>query len=138
MQVNYAFLCDYADQSGKKISALGIGFDTIYANKVPAAHPLFFAVISIRFESTEIGSKRMGVRIIDADGKNLVPPLDTTIELEPPPAGFTYRSQGLSLAFYGVEFPHYGDYSVRWLVNGTEVKDVSLKVALPPIQSASP
>lgn len=138
MEVNFAFLCDYADQSGGKTSALGIGFDTIYAASVPASHPLFFAVISIRFNSVEIGAKRIGVSVIDADGQNIVSPIDATFELEPPPAGFTYRNQGLALSFYGVQFPRYGDYSVSWLVDSLEVKHVSLRVAPPPSRNAQP
>ena len=43
MRVDFAFLCDHAEVSGK-INALGIGFDTIYARKVPARHPYFFLV----------------------------------------------------------------------------------------------
>ena len=132
MEVNFAFLCDYADQSGTKMAAIGIGFDTIYAVKVPATHPLFYSVISIKFSATEAGPKRVGMHLIDEDGNSIVPPLDTTINVNPPPPGFLYRNQRIALAMHGVTFPRYGDYTVSWLVDGQEIKTVPLKVAQPP------
>lgn len=130
--MNFAFLCDYADQSGGKLGAFGIGIDIIYAPKMPATHRLFFAVISIRFSSTETGTKQVGIRLIDADGKDVVPPLDTTINVTSPPPGFLHKDQRLALGMHNVAFPAYGDYSVRWLVSGQEVKNIPLRVAPPP------
>lgn len=132
MEVNFAFLCDYADPGGGKLVAFGIGIGTLYARQVPATHPLFFAVISLRFSTVEAGSKRVSIRVIDADGNNIVPPLDKTINVDSPPPGYTYRTQGIALRLQGVTFPRYGDYSVSWLVGGQEVKQVPLKVAPPP------
>ncbi len=132
MEVNFAFLCDYADQSGSKMSAIGIGFDTIYAANIPAKHPLFFSVISIKFSATEAGPKRIGMHLIDEDGNNIVPPLDTTINVGSPHPGFLYRNQQIALAMHGVTFPRYGDYTVSWLVGGQEIKAIHLKV-VPPL-----
>ena len=132
MEVNFTFLCDYADQSGGKMSAIGIGFDTIYAVNIPAVHYLFFSVISIKFSTTEAGPKQVGMRLIGADGNNIVPPLDTTINVASPPAGFLYRNQQIALAMHGVTFPRYGDYTVSWLVGGQEIKAITLKVTPPP------
>ena len=42
MQVDFAFICDYAEATNK-INALGIGFDTIMAARVPTRHPHFFS-----------------------------------------------------------------------------------------------
>ena len=132
MEVNFAFLCDYADQSGVKMSAIGIGFDTIYSTTIPITHPLFFSVISIRFSSTEVGPKQVGMRLIDDDGNNIVPPLDTTINVGSPPPGFLYRNQQIALAMQRVGFPRYGDYAISWLVGGQEVKTLPLKIVPPP------
>jgi hypothetical protein len=132
MEVNFAFLCDYADQSGGKMTAVGIGFDMIFAAKVPAIHPLFFSVISLKFHSTEAGQKRIGMRLIDEDGRNVIPPIDATITVAAPPPGFLYRTHRLALAMQGLKFEKYGDYVVSWLVEGQEVKSVDLKVAEPP------
>lgn len=131
MEVNFAFLCDYADQGGGKMGALGIGFDTIYATKVPTTHPLFFAVINIKFSSTEAGAKQVSMHLIDEDGKDVVPPLEATINVASPPPGFLYRSQGIALRMHGVTFPRYGDYAISWLLDGQEVKNIVFRVAAP-------
>lgn len=136
MEVDYAFLCDYADNSGK-LTAVGIGIDTIFSQTLPARHPLFYAVIALRFSPVEVGQKRVGVRVIDADGNPVVPDIDTNINVEPPPPRYTYHVKRIAHALYGVGFARYGDYSVRWLVNGQEVKSLPLKLALPP-QSRAP
>jgi hypothetical protein len=138
MEVNFAFLCDYADQSSPKMSAIGIGFDTIYAVKVPAVHPVFFAVISLKFSTTEVGQKRIGMRLIDEDGQNIIPPMDMTINVPPAPPGSLYRSQRIALAMQGVKFEKYGDYTISWLVEGQEVKTVDLKVTEPPQRPTPP
>ena len=132
MEVSFAFLCDYAAQSGGKLSAIGVGIDTIYARNVPATHPLMFAVIALQFSQVEVGQKQIGIHIIDSDGGNIVPPLDGTFNVEQPPSGYTHRTQRVALALHGVTFPQYGDYSVRWLIAGQEVKSASIKVAPPP------
>ena len=132
MEVSFAFLCDYADQSGSKMSAIGVGIDTIYARSVPTTHPLLFAVIGLQFTSVETGQKQIGIRVIDSDGNNVVPPLDGTVNVEPPPSGYTYRTQRIALGLHGIPFQHYGDYSIRWLVGGQEVKSAPVKVAPPP------
>jgi hypothetical protein len=138
MEVNFAFLCDYADQSGGKMTAVGIGFDTIFAAKMPAVHPLFFSVISLKFHSTEVGQKRIGMRLIDADGKNVIPPMDMTLTVAAPPPGFLYRTQRLALAMQGVKFEKYGDYIVSWLVEGQEVKTLDLRVVEAPKRGEAP
>ena len=132
MDVNFAFLCDYADQSGRKLTAIGIGFDTIYAKAIPAAHPLMFAVISLRFGFVEIGPIQIGIRLIDADGNNIIPPLDTTLNVELPPSGYNFRTQRVALALQNLKFAAYGDYTVNWLVGGQEVAHATVKVAPPP------
>ncbi|MFQ5934284.1 MAG: hypothetical protein ACE5KI_06550 [Dehalococcoidia bacterium] len=131
MDVNFAFLCDYAEAAGK-ITAVGVGFDTIHARSVPTTHPLFYAVIQLRFSTVELGEKRFGVRVIDADGHDIVPPLDGSINVTPPPGGYTYKTHNIALALHGVRFPSFGDYSVRWLVEGNEVKSVPLKIVEQP------
>ncbi|OGN89311.1 MAG: hypothetical protein A2158_04190, partial [Chloroflexi bacterium RBG_13_46_14] len=108
MEVNFSFLADYADNRGGKITAVGLGIDTIYARSVPIRHPLMFAVISIKFSITEVGQKKIGMRLIDQDGTNIIPPLDTSINVTPPPAGILYKNASIALALNMVEFQNYG------------------------------
>ena len=130
MDIDFGFLCDYADTTGK-LSAIGIGFETIYAPEVPTQHPLFHAVLRLRFSSVEVGDKEIGVRIVDADGKELTK-IDGSIRIEAPASGQTEVMSTVNLGLYGIEFPAYGNYAAVWLVGGVEVKRSPFSVAQPP------
>ena len=131
MEVNFSFLCDYADQ-GAKMTAVEVGIDTLYAQKVPVRHPLLFAVISINFSITEVGQKKLGIRIIDQDGKDIIPAVDGTINVERPAEGYLYRTVRMALGAQMISFEKYGSYSVRWLVDNNEVASAPLRVTTPP------
>ncbi|MSQ05915.1 MAG: hypothetical protein EXR54_03025 [Dehalococcoidia bacterium] len=132
METTFAFLCDYANQTAGKLTAFGIGIDTIYARQVPATHPFMYGVLGLRFSIVEVGPKKIGVRIIDADGNNVVPPLDTGTNVDNPPPGYNYRNVRIALGLHGLVFAHYGDYSVSFLVEGQEAARIPFKVAEPP------
>ncbi len=134
MDVSFAFVCDYADSSAK-LTAVGIGFDTIFAKELPASRPVFYTVAAFRFRPVEAGPKAIEVHIIDADGGEVVPPLKAEIEVGRPAAGYRYTTQRMALGLHGVRFPDYGDYEVSWLIDGHEVALIPLKVAPPPNQT---
>jgi len=86
MKLDFAFICDYAEAT-RKINALGIGFDTIYAPKVPCKHPSFFLVIQLRANVVEAGEKNLEVRLIDEDGKDIIPAIGGKFSIPKPSAG---------------------------------------------------
>ena len=131
-QLHYSFLCDYADNSGSKLTAVGIGFDTIYARSIPAVHLVLYAVISLQFSSVEVGEKRLGLILVNADGISLGPSLEHPLLVNPPAAGFTYRTARVVLGIHNVKFESFGDYAAVWVLDGSEVARLSLKVAEPP------
>ncbi len=133
MDVAFAFVCDYAENSSK-LTAVGIGFDTIYAPDVPLTHPAFYVVAAFRFKAVEAGQKTIEVHMIDADGGAVVPPLRTQVEIARPQAGYTHRTQRIALGLHGVTFPAYGDYEVSWLIDGHEATMIPLKISPPPSQ----
>ncbi len=130
MKPDFAFICDYADVSGK-INALGIGFDTIYAPKVPARHPHFFLVIQLRANVVEAGEKNLEVRLIDEDGTDIIPTLRAKFTIPKPTAG-TESLGRIALRLQNVEFPRYCSYSLHAVVEGHEMFNIPLKVAPPP------
>ena len=131
MEVSFAFLCDHAEQSAK-LTAVGIGFDTIHATQVPTVHPSFFAVIALRFSRLEAGQKRIRMHLQDADGKDVVPPLNVTIEVREPAPTYTHSTHRIALGFQMVRFSAYGDYQITFLVDEMEATTLPLKVAPPP------
>lgn len=130
MNVDFAFVCDYAEVTGK-INAMGIGFDTVYATTTPCKHNMFFLVIQLRVNSVEAGGKEVEVNLIDEDGKNIISPLKGRLNMPRPVSG-TESVSRLALQFNNVEFPKYGVYSLHAVVDGHEMVRVPLKVTEPP------
>ncbi len=130
MNIDFAFVCDYADVTGK-INALGIGFDTISAPKMPTRHPTFFLVLQLRVNVVEAGEKNLEVHLIDEDGKEIVPPLKAKFDIPRPQAG-TESIGRIAMRFDNTEFPKYGSYSLHIVVEGHEMVRIPLKVSPPP------
>ena len=130
LNIDFAFICDYA-QAGPKINALGIGFDTIYAAKVPVKHAHFSLVMQIRASVVEIGTKKMTIHIIDEDGKDLIPPLNANFPVQPK-ENSTEAVGRVVMEFGNVEFPHYGSYSIRAVIEGMEMASINFNVAERP------
>lgn len=131
MDIDFYFICDYAETT-HKINALGIGFDRIYAPRLPARHPHFHLVAQLRFRSTEAGSKDMEIHLIDADGTDVVPPIKGTIEVRKPVPGSLYALGRINIGFGNIEFKKYGDYQVSVIIQGREEFNVPFTVAEPP------
>lgn len=136
MEVTFAFLCDYADTSGPKLTAVGVGLDTIHAADAPVKHPLLYAVAAFTFTraETQSGRKQIGIHMVDADGVPVMPAINLDMPIEAPQLGYNYRTQRIALALQGLTFPKFGDYSVSWLVDGIEVSTLPLKI----VQSGQP
>ena len=132
MDIDFAFICDYAEATAK-ISALGIGFDTIFAQKVPAVHPHFHLVAQIRASIAEVGDKDLVVRLIDADGNDVIPEVKGTINVAQPKEGMTESIGRLSMGFNNVKFPKYSEYSLHVVIQGREMVRIPLRVVQPPV-----
>jgi len=129
VKVDFAFICDYADVE-RKINALGIGFDTIFASQIPYRHPTFFFVMQLRANVVEVGKKRLELHLIDEDGEEVIPPLRTGIDVSKPTGLYSLNRVAMQLG--GVEFKKHGAYSIRATVDGSEVAAVDFKVSPPP------
>ena len=130
MKVDFAFLCDHAEISGK-INALGIGFDTIYAREVPARHPYFYLVAQIRASIAEAGDKELTVRLIDEDGKDLTPEIRTAMSIGSPRQGKLESLGRISIGFNNVKFPRYANCSVHAVIDGHEMIRIPLSIEPP-------
>ncbi len=134
METSFAFLCDAASQAGGKISALGLGWDTLYAASVPHTQQSFNVVANFRFHSAEAGDKNVRIRLMDADGGDVIPPLGGGLPVRPPESGTT---QGVNfvMALNGLVFKTYGDYSLHILLDGDEKVRLPFRVAPPPAKA---
>lgn len=136
MNVDFAFICDFAEASGK-LNALGIGFDTIFAPKLPARHPHFSLVLQMKASIVEAGQKRIQVNLIDEDGKDVIQPVQGQVNI-PHREGVTPNTGRFVVEFGNVEFKDYGTYSVRVVIEGMEMASIPFRVAPPPNQPNQP
>lgn len=134
MQVDFAFICDYAEAGGK-VNAMGIGFDTIFAKQVPVTHSQFFIVAQFRGSLAEAGEKALTVRLIDADGVDVIPELNVPIRLRQPPEGSMESTAQLALRLNSVVFNKFSEYSVHLLLSGNEMVRIPIRVAEAPPDS---
>ena len=132
MNVEYAFLCDYAEP-GNKLTAVGIGIDSVYAASLPASHAQLFAVLALKFTPNETQRTRaFEMHLQDADAKDLIPPITGNLDIPAPAEGMTYRTSRIVNGLYGVPLQKYGDYQVSWLIDGTEVHALHFRVTPAP------
>lgn len=130
MKADFAFICDYAEATGK-INALGIGFDNIYAAKLPFKYPHFSLVVQLRASSVESGQKTIKVNLIDEDGKDVLPTLTNQVNIPKPESG-TSSIARFVIEFGNVEFKHHGAYSICMAVDGMELAVIDFNISPPP------
>ena len=132
MNVEYAFLCDYAESSNK-LTAVGIGIDTIYAKTVPVVHQQLFAVLGLKFTINETRrTKVFEMRVQDADASDVIPPITANRDIPAPAKGLTYRTYRTVNGLYGLRFQKFGDYQINWVIDGVEVCTRHFRVAEMP------
>lgn len=127
MQLDFAFICDYAEVTNK-VNALGIGFDTIFAHQVPMRHPAFFLVLQMRATIVEAGEKNFEIHMIDDDGHEIIPALKNRLNIPRPPSG-TESTGRLAMRFDNVQFPQFGVYSIHIVIEGHEMARIPLRVS---------
>lgn len=119
MQCEFFFVCDYAQQSGGKLHAIGIGWNVILAPMLPVTQCISFAA-NIRGSIAEVGTKDVALRLIDADGVDVMPPFQVQIAFDVKPPLREGRIE-LALQLNGVEFKKYGSYAAHLLIQGYEI-----------------
>lgn len=130
MRTNFAFLCDAAAQGAEgKISALGIGISQLHAQQVPVQRAQIVLVAQIGFNADEAGTKQLAVRLIDADGGNVIAPVDGQLVFNAPEGALSPVAQVL-LEFSMVTFPKFGVYSVDLSIDGQSIASLPLEVLL--------
>jgi len=132
MKVDFAFICDYADAKGK-INALGIGFDTIYAPKVPFRHPEFTFVLQLRAGVEDTVVKKIEVHLTDEDGKDIIPAMSKVIQIKRAAIGKESIAR-LALHFRNIQFERHGSYSINAVLDDKEIARIPLNASLPPKQ----
>src|SRR5437588_12111787 len=120
MKIEIFTLCDAAttDAAGK-LNILG-SFDRLNAVQAPITHPQCALAIKLRFERVEEGTKSIRIQFVDADGKPVMPTLNTTTQVQFGPTDST-ATASLVLVIQQLNMPRFGEYAINLSVDGHHV-----------------
>jgi hypothetical protein len=130
MDIQVATLCDSAAEYGGKLCIMGT-FDQIFARQFPVVHPHCCLVLRLCFRAGDEGMHKMGISIIDADGKPIMPAIEGELGVQlPPDGGFITRN--LPLNIQGLSFKDPGLYAIEVSIDEKVVASVPLRISEVP------
>lgn len=112
---------------GKGVAHCGGSFRQYNDKGVSNMVPLCALAARIRFESVEEGEKEIRATFIDADSRNILPPMERPIRVRLP-EGMRTASYPLSLIIGQIKFERAGEYMVQLAVDGASIGAVPLYV----------
>jgi len=128
MEIHVATLCDSAVDYDRKLCLLG-AFDTIVTSALPAIHPQCSVALRILFRKEEEGPHSVSVHFVDEDGRAIVPPMETSFEVELAEDVF-FATRNLILNLQQLPFARQGAYSIDVTVDKRQVASIPLQVRL--------
>ncbi|MGA3171160.1 MAG: hypothetical protein ABSE62_09105 [Chthoniobacteraceae bacterium] len=128
MEIQVAALCDAAVDYDGKLCLLGV-FDTIVAGALPAIHPQCSVALRILFRKEEEGFHTVSVLFVDEDGRSIVPPMETSFDVELPDDLF-FSTRNLILNLQQLPFSRHGAYSIDVSVDKRQSASIPLQVRL--------
>lgn len=126
MQILCALLCDYAADYGGKLSVMG-AFDTIMTSRFPATHSHCSIALRVLFTDADAGEHRLEIKLIDSDGKNLLPVIGPKFQVKLAEDVF-FVSNNFVINLQGLKFDKPGQYSIDIAFDGQIVSRVPLQV----------
>jgi hypothetical protein len=127
MRVEYAFLCDAATEHGGKVNALGIGIDHLGVSTLPATHPRLALVARLVFEDAEGMAVPFVVKMVDADGRDVIPPVEGRFQVEAAP-GRRLDGASLLVDLVNLQFTSTGPHEVQLWSGGEILATLPLEV----------
>ncbi|MEI9958962.1 MAG: hypothetical protein WDM90_22210 [Ferruginibacter sp.] len=109
MEIEIFTLCDFAQDNNSKLTIVGT-FDSIYAKQFPVQHPACSVACRLRFSTKEIGEHHFKLRLIDADGKEMIQPVEGNMNIQGTPNG-QLVTINFVVNFNQLQFPKAGRYS---------------------------
>ncbi|MHB1345537.1 MAG: DUF6941 family protein [Thermoleophilia bacterium] len=129
MRIDLALLGDYAiADKMDKLTVAGI-FRDIYAVSVPFARPVMYLALTVAVEPLDGPKHHLSVRMIDPDGKDVIPELHADMEVARPDPE-TDATMNLVLELNGVQFATTGTHCFDIFLDGRFTERVPLEVGL--------
>jgi hypothetical protein len=128
MDIQAAVLCDSATDYRGKLCILGT-FDTIITNTLPCTHPHCSIAIRIVFRDADEGAHRLKLRLINEDGKNILPNIEPELHVKLP-EGVYFYSRNMIFNLQQIKFDQAGLYSIDILIDDGMASRIPLQVVV--------
>ena len=115
MEVEIFTLSDFAQDNGGRLTIVGT-FDQISSRTFPATHPSYHLSCRLRFGNKEAGEHNFRLKLIDAAGADVVPPMEGNINVNVAP-GQEYAGLNLVVNLNQLKFEKAGRYSFELYIN---------------------
>ncbi len=128
MEILSAILCDAASDYSGKLCILG-AFDTISVQQFPVVHAHCALAVRVLFHDQDEGMRKFSFKLIDSDGKNLLPRVEFQVQVKLREDMF-FISQNFVINLQGLQFQKAGQYSIDISCDDKIVSRVPLQVVL--------
>ena len=115
MEIEIFTLCDFAQDNSGKLTVVGT-FDGINSKQFPFVQGNFSVACRLRFAEKETGQHNMRLRFIDANGKELLQPIEGEMNI-PKPTNGQYTTINLVFNFNQIKFEKAGRYSFELFID---------------------
>jgi hypothetical protein len=133
MNIQVAVLCDAATETNGKLSLLG-AFDAIYAQQLPAIHPLCSMALRMNFTNAEEGPHQLRLSFVDEDGQGIMPAIDLPIRVAMPEDAH-FITINCIVNIQPLKFDKAGLYSIDVSLDGRQRASIPLLVKHTPPQN---
>lgn len=124
MEIEIFTLADFAQDNHSKMTIVGT-FDSIHARQFPCIHPACSIACRLRFAAKESGSHSFRVTLTDAKGKELIQPVEGTMNIGAPANG-QFSSVNFVINFNQLKFEKPGRYSFELTIDNEWVSGLPL------------
>jgi hypothetical protein len=128
MEIQAAVLCDSAADYRGKLCILGT-FDTIITPNLPSTHPHCSIALRIVFRDSDEGTHKLKLRLINEDGKNILPHIEPEMQVKLPENVFFY-SRNLIFNLQQIKFESAGLYSIDVIIDEQMMARIPLQVVV--------
>lgn len=138
MHITMAVVADAANRTDNgKLNLLGV-FQTLYAVTAPCQHPHLAIVLNFEATAMDRGTRqKIGIRLVNADGKPVLSMPDSFLDVPPDPAVVTPQLN-LIVNIAGVMFETFGSYQFDITVNDEIQSRIPITIAPVPARPVMP
>ena len=126
MELLVAVLCDAAGDYGGTLNLIGVR-DTLYARQFPVVHPQCALALRFCFSSEDDGEHKLNIRLLNADGQAMVPPIEPRINVRVS-SEVSFLTRNMILNLQGLGFPEAGEYAIQIACGNRSLAEIPLRV----------